>query len=207
MRGLRTIVAASALAALGPAVLAIGAPHGGPGVHVRAPGVGVHVGAHGVGVRVGVAGVGVHVGGHHWGGPVGVGHYWGGYYHGWPHAHWGWGYRAYPGYGYYSGYSGYAAEPYYVARPVPDNPPPPPAPLGGVIMIFNPAENGVTLNYTLDGAAQTIPPGYSQQLPADRPWVIEFSRGGGLGLARYGLEPGTYTFTPTPAGWELYRSP
>ena len=48
---------------------------------------------------------------------------------------------------------------------------------GGPIKIVNPAKNGVTLNYTLDGNAFTIPPGYSQDLREDRAWVIEFSRG------------------------------
>ena len=43
----------------------------------------------------------------------------------------------------------------------------------------------------------------------DRPRGITFlkpnSRGGNFGPARYGLEPGLYTFTNTDHGWELYH--
>ena len=39
---------------------------------------------------------------------------------------------------------------------------------GGPIKIVNPAENKVTLNYTLGGQAFSLPPGYSQELREDR---------------------------------------
>ena len=77
---------------------------------------------------------------------------------------------------------------------------------GGAITITNPATNNVTLSYTLDGTAYTIPPGYSQELREDRAWVIQFSRGANLGQAEYGLQSGLYSFTSTDHGWELYRS-
>jgi hypothetical protein len=77
---------------------------------------------------------------------------------------------------------------------------------GSPIRISNPATSGVTLSYTLDGNAYTIPPGYSQDLREDRAWVIEFNRGENLDPARYGLQAGLYTFTSTDHGWELYRS-
>jgi hypothetical protein len=64
----------------------------------------------------------------------------------------------------------------------------------------------VNLSYTLDGNAYTIPPGDSQDLREDRPWVIQFSRGTNLEQARYGLRSGVYSFTSTAYGWELYRS-
>ena len=57
----------------------------------------------------------------------------------------------------------------------------------------------------LNDATYSIPPGYSQNLTLDRPWVISFSRGENLGEARYGLETGLYTFASTDHGWELYR--
>jgi hypothetical protein len=76
---------------------------------------------------------------------------------------------------------------------------------GGPIKIVNPAKNGATLNYTLDGNAFTIPPGYSQELREDRAWVIEFSRGTNLDQTRYGLQSGVYTFARTDHGLELYR--
>jgi hypothetical protein len=42
-------------------------------------------------------------------------------------------------------------------------------------------------------------------IPAGSPWIIEFDRGGGFGLAAYTLTPGTYHFTPSDLGWQLYR--
>jgi hypothetical protein len=76
---------------------------------------------------------------------------------------------------------------------------------GGPIKIVNPAKNGVTLNYTLDGNAFTLPPGYSQELREDRAWVIEFSRGPNLDQTRYGLQSGLYTFSRTDHGLALDR--
>jgi hypothetical protein len=89
---------------------------------------------------------------------------------------------------------------YVVQRPILENF------SGGPIKIVNPAKNGVTLSYTLDGNAFTIPPGYSQDLREDRAWVIQFSRGTNLDQARYGLQSGVYKFARTDHGWELYRS-
>ena len=77
---------------------------------------------------------------------------------------------------------------------------------GGPITITNPATSKVTLSYTLDGTAYTIPPGYRQNLREDRAWVVQFSRGTNLGQARYSLQSGRYSFTSTDHGWELYRN-
>lgn len=77
---------------------------------------------------------------------------------------------------------------------------------GGPIKIVNPAKNNVTVSYTLDGTAFTIPPGYSQDLQEDRAWVIEFNRGTDLEPVQYGLQSGVYTFAVTDQGLELYRS-
>jgi hypothetical protein len=76
---------------------------------------------------------------------------------------------------------------------------------GGLIQIDNPATNKQTLSYTLDGNPYTIAPGYSQSFPEDRAWVVQFSRGPNMEQARYGLQSGTYSFTSTGTGWELYR--
>jgi hypothetical protein len=76
---------------------------------------------------------------------------------------------------------------------------------GGPITITNPATNGVSLSYTLDGVAYTIAPGYSQDFREDRAWVVQFSRGGNMDQARYGLTSGVYSFTSTEHGWELYK--
>jgi len=157
------------------------------------PGGSVRIG--GFGVRWGSPG-GVHIGiGHH-----GYGH------HGHGHSVLGWGGYGYPWYGSYSGYS-VPAQPYYVARPVVENPLPAPSFANGAIKITNPVQNGVTLSFSLNGAPSVLSAGAVQELPADRNWVVEFSRGASFGLARYALAPGSYTFTPTGNGWELYRSP
>ena len=99
-----------------------------------------------------------------------------------------------------------AANAYVVARPILANQLPEANLSGGPIKITNPATNNVTLSYTLDGTAFTIPPGYSQDLREDRAWVIEFSRGANLNPVQYGLQSGLYSFTSTNQGWELHRS-
>jgi hypothetical protein len=143
-------------------------------------------------------------GGHHGGGGgyyrggggygvgVGVGVYGGGGWYGNPY-----GYRYGGDYGYYE-----PAGPYVVQRPILDN-----AIFSGLpIKITNPATSGVTLSYVLNGVTYSIPPGHSQNLTLDRSWVISFSRGGKFGTARYGLQPGLYTFEPTADhGWELFH--
>ena len=98
------------------------------------------------------------------------------------------------------------ANTYTVQRPIVANPAPEANFSGGPIRITNSATNKVTLNYTLDGNAYTIAPGYSQELREDRAWVIQFSRGANLDQAQYGLQSGLYSFTSTNHGWELYRS-
>ena len=123
------------------------------------------------------------------------GHGYGGYGHG--YGGYGWGY----GYGYPYGYNG-AVVPYVVQRPIIEEP----AFSGLPIKITNPATNGVTLSYVLNDVTYSIPPGASQDFVLDRSWVISFGRGGNFGGARYGLEPGLYTFTSTDHGWELYHS-
>jgi hypothetical protein len=112
--------------------------------------------------------------------------------------------------GQWTGYraDGYAdpANAYTVQRPILANPAAEASFSGGPIRIVNPAANKATLNYTLDGVAYTIAPGYSQELREDRDWVIRFSRGASLEQAQYGLRSGLYSFTSTEHGWELYRT-
>lgn len=113
---------------------------------------------------------------------------------------------AYPphgGHGWYGYHYGYyrPVVPYVVQRPIIEEP----AFSGLPIKITNPATSGATLSYVLNGVTYSIPPGYSQDLVMDRSWVISFSRGETFGGARYGLEPGMYTFAHTDHGWELYH--
>jgi hypothetical protein len=51
-----------------------------------------------------------------------------------------------------------------------------------------------------------LPPGYKQDLPGGTSLTIDFHRGGDRGNARYVLQGGVYTFTPSDQGWELYQT-
>jgi hypothetical protein len=73
------------------------------------------------------------------------------------------------------------------------------------IMVVNRAKNAATVNYNLNGTHYVMEPGMAQRLDADRNWVIEFDRGQGRGPAAYTLSPGTYHFTPSDLGWQLFR--
>jgi hypothetical protein len=48
-------------------------------------------------------------------------------------------------------------------------------------------------------------PGMKQRLAANQKWVIEYDRGQNFGAAAYTLGPGSYWFTPTEQGWQLYK--
>ena len=44
-----------------------------------------------------------------------------------------------------------------------------------------------------------------QHLQPAPQWVVEFDRGEGLGLTANTVTDGTYYFTPTDKGWQLYK--
>jgi hypothetical protein len=73
------------------------------------------------------------------------------------------------------------------------------------VKLVNPTATNFTLSYSLNGQSFSLPAGSSQtyDVPADA--VIEFGRGENLGVATYGLRPGTYTFQSTPNGWDLFQ--
>jgi hypothetical protein len=78
---------------------------------------------------------------------------------------------------------------------------------GGVLLI-NPANSKGTINYNINGDHYVAQPGMKQKLaalPNGRPWNIEYDRGETFGRAVYKLFPGTYFFTPTELGWQLYK--
>jgi hypothetical protein len=72
-------------------------------------------------------------------------------------------------------------------------------------LIMNPAAAKGTINYNVNGNHFVAEPGMGQRLAAGRQWVIEFDRGEKFGTATYTLEQGTYYFTPTDLGWQLYK--
>jgi hypothetical protein len=74
------------------------------------------------------------------------------------------------------------------------------------VTLVNPRESQRTVNYRINGRSFSMPPGYTQRLPAGRSWVIEFERGTTAGSAQYPLLDGTYTFSVTDRGLELFHS-
>ena len=76
------------------------------------------------------------------------------------------------------------------------------------VLIINPASSRGTINYNINGNHYVANSGMQQKLAAvrdNRPWTIEYDRGEKFGPAAYTLAPGTYRFSATDRGWELYR--
>ncbi len=61
------------------------------------------------------------------------------------------------------------------------------------------------VNYNVNSNAYSMEPEYRQPLPGGRKWVVAFDRGGEFGEARYGISKGTYKFTLTDEGWNLFK--
>lgn len=73
------------------------------------------------------------------------------------------------------------------------------------VLLSNPEENDVPINYVLANHNYSMKPGFSQTLDASKSWEIRFSRGDDSGEAKYTLKDGTYFFGSSGKGWELYR--
>jgi len=87
-----------------------------------------------------------------------------------------------------------------------DDPPANPPIAAEPARIVNPAENGVTLSFVVDRRVYTLAPGAHRDLLGGPDRVITFDRGDSRGAGRYSLRAGTYTFTATANGWELYHT-
>jgi hypothetical protein len=74
------------------------------------------------------------------------------------------------------------------------------------VLLRNTAGSLGTINYNVDGSHYVMEPGMFQKLPENRNWHLEFDRGGGFGPAQYTLSPGTYHFTPSDQGWQVFRA-
>lgn len=74
------------------------------------------------------------------------------------------------------------------------------------ILIFNPESSKGTVNYNVNGQHFVAEPGMVQRLDGNTPYVVEFDRGQGFGPSVYRVRPGSYEFTPTDLGWQLYRT-
>jgi hypothetical protein len=150
---------------------------------------------------------------------IGIGGMYGGYgYRGYGYGY-PYGYGGYPGFGYpgygsgfyggvqvvprtYNNYGYSTPQRTVVANPMPT---PPREGAGLPIKIVSPEDAGAPIAYSLNEYDYTIQPGESQTLVNDRQWTITFDRGGNFGTAEYSLSPGTYEFTLTAKGWEVYH--
>lgn len=74
----------------------------------------------------------------------------------------------------------------------------------GIMLVNNHGTRG-TLSYMVDGFKYDIEPGMVQRMPDDQKVKVVFDRGGGFGVANYDVTPGTYAFTPTDEGWQLFQ--
>jgi len=75
----------------------------------------------------------------------------------------------------------------------------------GGILLVNRGKNNATVNYNLNGTHYVMEAGMSQRLDNDRKWIVEYDRGQGLPPLAYTLSPGTFYFTPSDMGWQLFR--
>jgi len=63
----------------------------------------------------------------------------------------------------------------------------------------------VAVNYNVNNNAYSMEPEFRQPLPGGRTWTVAFDKGGSFGQARYGISKGTYKFTLTDEGWNLFK--
>jgi hypothetical protein len=73
------------------------------------------------------------------------------------------------------------------------------------ILLVNPRTSRNTIEYNVNGNHYISEPGMAQRLPDGAQWTVEYDRGQGAGPAIYSVTAGTYYFTPTDHGWQLYR--
>jgi hypothetical protein len=75
----------------------------------------------------------------------------------------------------------------------------------GGIMLLNRSTTKAAINYDLAGTKYAMEPGMAQRLADDNQLVVTFDRGENFGLATNTLTPGTYAFTPSDTGWQLFK--
>lgn len=73
------------------------------------------------------------------------------------------------------------------------------------ILLSNPATTKTTAQYSIAGREYHLEPGSVHAVSGDTARTIDFLRGRDLGRKQYTIEPGTYAFTGTDQGWEVYR--
>jgi hypothetical protein len=76
-------------------------------------------------------------------------------------------------------------------------------PQPAVITLVNPADTRTPVYYNLGGSQYVLEAG-QEAAHGDATQVITFDRGGSFGMVSYTLQPGTYEFVATNAGWDLH---
>jgi hypothetical protein len=77
---------------------------------------------------------------------------------------------------------------------------------GAPIQLLNDPEAGGEVYFLLDGQEQSLKPGETMDLSADRPHTVEFNTGGNFGDVKFTLYQGQYKFKVMPEGWALFKS-
>lgn len=73
------------------------------------------------------------------------------------------------------------------------------------VMLVNPLRTKTTMNYNVNGTHYVMEPGMAQRLPAGTEWVVEYDRGQNYGPAAYTLGQGTFYFTASDQGMQLFE--
>jgi hypothetical protein len=75
------------------------------------------------------------------------------------------------------------------------------------VLIVNPEQTGVAVNYVVDGITCRTKPGGRQSLIVGPSSTVYYDRGGDFGVKRYSLSGGVYEFRSSDAGWQLVKLP
>ncbi len=73
------------------------------------------------------------------------------------------------------------------------------------VVIFNPEETRVAVNYVVDGVTYRTESGGLQRLVTGPKSTIRYDKGGDFGAERYALSPGDYEFRSSATGWALVK--
>jgi hypothetical protein len=79
------------------------------------------------------------------------------------------------------------------------------SPSGQRLVLQNPQDCGSPVSFLLDGNVYTLAAGSTQEVSITAPCMIEFDRGTGGAEACYTLAAGSYSFSVSDQGWELYN--
>jgi hypothetical protein len=72
-------------------------------------------------------------------------------------------------------------------------------------LLSNPAANGSSISYLVNGATYTMQAGYQQPLASGTTWAISFDPGNGSGTQSQTLGTGIYEFTVESGAWVLRK--